>query len=544
MSDIFVSYKREDAVPVERLVAALRAEGFDVWWDQDIPPGAPWEAAITAALDGARCVLVCWSAASVDPQGGAKVQVEARVANDLGKLIQVKLEPVVAPLFFRQWQAADLSSWSGEAADRAFQGVVRAARGIAGGAKLGGVYTPSAAAPAPPRRRRRKALLAAAVAGAAFLCVGGVAATTPDARIFICTLTNPDGLCLSAAELDRFDRALVDAKTRLAQRARFYIHDRRQNFPTIAWAISQLAAPNPENLKADKEAYDARLKDLLDPGCGCLTNGPAPHTMTNAWMLVATAAFGEPAPDSVVDAVLRGQSAEGWWAGALDAADTPDNGATYATAFVILALKRQLDLGVYDTARRRAIEGAIAAASGWLVHQASTTGGYLADYPQSLRRLSDPGIDGQTLAALSLTRPDVDLGARASRLAAGLARLPPLWTTRSSDVIVTRTGGDQYYDDFRHISAAWMVLGAVSGYADLDARRRADVLIALRRVFRRDLSSPELFEREWVAAEAIFALAETVRRLRLMGDGDPPAGARDSASAKAAGQSPDRVNRA
>lgn len=521
MSDIFVSYKREDFERVERLVSALRGDGFDVWWDQDIPPGAPWEAAITSALEEARCVLVCWSAASIDPNAGAKVQVEARVANDAGKLIQVKLEPVSPPLFFRQWQAADLGRWDGTAEDRAFRAVAAAARERASGARSDAaraLFDAASERPAPADRRRRKVLLAAAVAGAAFLCVGGVAWSTPDARLLICTLTNPDRLCIAPAELDAFERALVDAKSRLAQRARFYILDRRQNFPTIAWAISQLSAPNTKDLTPDKHAYESRLKDLINPACGCLTNGPAPHTMTNAWMLVTTASFGEAAPDSVIDAVLRGQSAEGWWAGVLDAADTPDNGATYATAFVILALKRQLDVGVADEARRGATERAISAASGWLVHQASTTSGYLADYPQSLRKLSNPGVDGQALAALSLTRPDVDLGARASRLAGDLDRLPPLWTTASSDVILTRTNGDQYYDDFRHISAAWMVLGAVSGYPDLDAFRRADVLAALRRVFRRDLASPGLFEREWVAAEAIFALDETVKRLRRLSE--------------------------
>jgi hypothetical protein len=46
MSDVFVSYKRNDLALVVRLVDALRTEGLDVWWDQDIPPEAPWEQTI------------------------------------------------------------------------------------------------------------------------------------------------------------------------------------------------------------------------------------------------------------------------------------------------------------------------------------------------------------------------------------------------------------------------------------------------------------------------------------------------------------------
>jgi hypothetical protein len=41
MSDVFVSYTRENLTRVGALVEALRAEGVKVWWDQDIPPDAP-----------------------------------------------------------------------------------------------------------------------------------------------------------------------------------------------------------------------------------------------------------------------------------------------------------------------------------------------------------------------------------------------------------------------------------------------------------------------------------------------------------------------
>lgn len=515
MTDIFVSYKREDFPRVERLVTALRGEGFDVWWDQDIPPGAAWEAAITAALDKARCVLACWSEVSVHPQLGAKVQVEARFANDAGKLLQVKLEPTNPPLFFRQWQAADLAGWNGDSSDSAFQRIAAAARALLSGAAPAAFAEP---ARAPRKRARRKALLAAAAAGAAFLGAGAVTLASPDAQLTICELTNPNGICLGEAEIADYEAALAGAKIKLAQRAIFYINDRRQNFPSIAWAISQLAASNTDGLADHRAAFDSRLADLIDPQCGCLTYGPAPHTMSNAWFLVTTAKFGEPAPPTVVDAVIAGQSVEGWWSATLDAVDAPDNGAIYATAFMVSALERQFGLTA-DEARRSAIRRSVEAGAGWLVTQISSSSGFLPDYPQSLRNLKDPGIDGAALAALSQVRPDIDLKARAARLARALDRLPPLWTTQSSDVLVRREGGAQYYDDFRHIGAAWTVLGAVSGLKDLSPLERARVLLAVRRVFRRDLASPELFEREWVAAEAIFALGESVERLKAYSTG-------------------------
>jgi len=46
MSDVFVSYKREDEVRVAPLVHALEAAGLDVWWDRGLPGGESWRANI------------------------------------------------------------------------------------------------------------------------------------------------------------------------------------------------------------------------------------------------------------------------------------------------------------------------------------------------------------------------------------------------------------------------------------------------------------------------------------------------------------------
>src|SRR4029077_14111357 len=42
MSDVFVSYKREDRARAQFLVAALVAEGLSVWWDVGIEGGSAW----------------------------------------------------------------------------------------------------------------------------------------------------------------------------------------------------------------------------------------------------------------------------------------------------------------------------------------------------------------------------------------------------------------------------------------------------------------------------------------------------------------------
>ena len=140
MADVFLSYKREDATRVGKLIAALRQAGLDVWWDEDIPPAAPWEATIEKALADAKAVIVCWSPASVRSEN---VRAEARVAREDGRLIQIFLEPCRPPLFFGERQGVDLSNWRGNADDPRLRTIGEAARKIAAGERvetdLGGV---------------------------------------------------------------------------------------------------------------------------------------------------------------------------------------------------------------------------------------------------------------------------------------------------------------------------------------------------------------------------------------------------------------------
>jgi len=135
MTDVFVSYKRENLTAVGRLVEALRAEGIGVWWDQDIPPNAAWEATIEAALAAAKLVIVAWSPAAV---ASDNVKAEARWARGQGRLLQVFVEPCEPPLFFGERQGVDLNGWAGAASDAAFQALLAAVR-----AGLGSAPAPS-----------------------------------------------------------------------------------------------------------------------------------------------------------------------------------------------------------------------------------------------------------------------------------------------------------------------------------------------------------------------------------------------------------------
>lgn len=123
MSDIFVSYKREDGGKAKALVAALRDAGFATFWDQDISPGANWQFALEAALDDARLCLVLWSRHSIGPEGHF-VREEARRATQRGAYLGVLVDPVLPPLGFGEWQAFDATGWSGGEGDLALDGLI------------------------------------------------------------------------------------------------------------------------------------------------------------------------------------------------------------------------------------------------------------------------------------------------------------------------------------------------------------------------------------------------------------------------------------
>lgn len=109
MSDVFISYAREDREAAQALAHALEARGLSVWWDRVIPPGRQFDEVIEEQLDDSRCAVVLWTAASAASKW---VRAEAGEALQQDKLVPALLtEGLKLPLEFRRVQAADLSGW-------------------------------------------------------------------------------------------------------------------------------------------------------------------------------------------------------------------------------------------------------------------------------------------------------------------------------------------------------------------------------------------------------------------------------------------------
>ena len=117
MTDIFLSYNREDAATAKRFADAFAAEGLNVWWDTALRSGEAYDEVTEAALRGAKAVVVLWSPRSVVSRW---VRAEATIADRCKTLVPVTIEPCERPIMFELTQTAELSHWAGDAGDKAW----------------------------------------------------------------------------------------------------------------------------------------------------------------------------------------------------------------------------------------------------------------------------------------------------------------------------------------------------------------------------------------------------------------------------------------
>ena len=125
MSDIFISYKREDLAIAELLAGELEHQGFSVWWDPRILPGERFAKAIKRELGKAKCIIVLWSKWSVESDW---VLDEAEIGKQRGILVPAWIDNVEIPLGFRGILTASLVDWNGRSPHTGFDQLLEAVR--------------------------------------------------------------------------------------------------------------------------------------------------------------------------------------------------------------------------------------------------------------------------------------------------------------------------------------------------------------------------------------------------------------------------------
>ena len=111
MSEVFVSYARPDEPQANRVAEALRADGYHVWRDDELPAHRAYAEVIEERLKAAKAVIVLWSDEAAKSQW---VRAEADAARSLATLVQVTLDGTVPPMPFNQIQCANLKGWEGD----------------------------------------------------------------------------------------------------------------------------------------------------------------------------------------------------------------------------------------------------------------------------------------------------------------------------------------------------------------------------------------------------------------------------------------------
>lgn len=156
MASLFLSYSREDGRCAEALAHVLESAGHQVWWDRHIASGREFTAEIEQALNEADVILVAWSKHSAKSPW---VRDEAAIGRDSGRMLPLVIDGSQPPLGFRQFQAFDLTGWTGRDGDARTAALIAALE-----ARLSGARAPQAPRKSRPSFPEPKALWIAAAA--------------------------------------------------------------------------------------------------------------------------------------------------------------------------------------------------------------------------------------------------------------------------------------------------------------------------------------------------------------------------------------------
>jgi hypothetical protein len=108
LSNVFISYAREDGDAARAVAEALQNRGISVFWDRSIPAGRSFEDVIESALAEAKAVVVLWSRHSVRSDW---VRAEVAEGARRGILVPATLDGEEPPLRYRIAQTANLVAW-------------------------------------------------------------------------------------------------------------------------------------------------------------------------------------------------------------------------------------------------------------------------------------------------------------------------------------------------------------------------------------------------------------------------------------------------
>ena len=110
MSEIFISYKSERRLAAEHFAEVLKRYGYSVWFDYELVKGKDFTQQIERRVREAKALVVLWCSRAVSSRW---VREEVYLADKLGILIPVMIEPCEIPFGFQLADTIDLTQWDG-----------------------------------------------------------------------------------------------------------------------------------------------------------------------------------------------------------------------------------------------------------------------------------------------------------------------------------------------------------------------------------------------------------------------------------------------
>lgn len=498
LNDIFISYSSKDRAVALRVRDLLQEAGYSVFWDQSTPAGQDWDSWIRSQLTGARLAIVLWTKASV---ASPNVRHEAIIAREAGKLLPLMVDalaPTDFPMGLFMVQALSIGRTARQlaAARPAFLAEVAARIGDGG----------ASARPSRPRPRRRLylglglGLLAAAVA---------LALAWPSLVYFVFPDTPP----LSEAQI----RASIDGERLARQRVARAADNQLSGDPamlgsTWAWGAGQLIAAAPDEGRALGDRYFAYLRSVENRDCACYYSDSVPHSIANAWVILAAARLRRPIPEGLLEAVLAAQHPEGWWMISLNAVRTIDNAAVHPTVLMTIALAEALRAGIVPGPRRAGVDAAVHRAVAWL-NRGPAEGAAWSDYPNNDRRTENLVFAAYATVATRVAGESGDSHA-ADAFLRSASGLPPATEQFASGAYVPLTTGGRFFDDYRHPASPWIGAAAMMAYRQAGAGQRRVLRALIREWLAVDFGDENLLRQDWLTGETLFLRGLAFRTLR------------------------------
>jgi len=499
LTDIFISYSSKDRPVALRVRDLLQEAGYDVFWDQSTPAGQDWDSWIRERLTGARLVVTLWTKSSV---ASPNVRHEAIIAREAGKLLPVmvdELAPTDFPmgLFMIQALMIGRSARQLEAVQDKFLGEV--------GARIG---TGGAAAAPPERKRKPRRKLAIGLGAGALVAAIALFFAWP-ALVYVIF---PDTPPVSREQLGASVDAARPARQRVARAAENQLSgDPAMMGSTWAWGSGQLIAAAPDEGRALADPYFAYLRSVETRDCSCYYSDSVPHSIANAWVILAAARLRRPIPGQLLGTVLAGQHPEGWWMISLNAVRSNENAAVHPTALLTIALAEARRAGIIPAAQRGQVDAAIHRAVAWL-NRGPPEGASWSDYPSNERRTENLVFAAYATVATRVAGEAGDSHA-ADAFIRSAGALPPATEQFASGAYVPLITGGRFFDDYRHPAAPWIGAASVMAYRQADGSHRRALRQIIRQWLAVDFGDENLLRQDWLTGETLFLRGIAFRTL-------------------------------